>query len=93
MLLKREHTLHAPAQSQEQLTIKGFDESAYSIFINAIPYNFYPILTIAFLFMVATTGAFSTTQSGQNGFITRLDPGRDPADQLLYSTYVGGERI
>jgi Na+/H+ antiporter NhaC len=37
-------------------TIEGYDESAYSIFVNAIPYNFYPILAIVFLFMVTTSG-------------------------------------
>ena len=37
-------------------SIEGLNESAYSIFMSAVPYNFYPILTIIFLFMVATTG-------------------------------------
>jgi Na+/H+ antiporter NhaC len=36
--------------------IDGFTESAYSVFVNAIPYNFYPILCIGFLLMVATSG-------------------------------------
>ncbi len=34
-------------------SIDGFDASAYSIFLSSIPYSFYPILAIAFVFMVA----------------------------------------
>lgn len=33
--------------------IDGFDASAYGIFLSSIPYSFYPILAIAFVFMVA----------------------------------------
>lgn len=33
--------------------IDGFDESAYSIFLSSIPYSFYPILAIFFVFAVA----------------------------------------
>ena len=36
--------------------IEGFGESAYSIFLNSIPYAFYPILAIVFVFAVAITG-------------------------------------
>ncbi len=36
--------------------IEGFGESAYSIFLNSIPYSFYPILAITFVFAVALTG-------------------------------------
>jgi Na+/H+ antiporter NhaC len=35
--------------------IDGYDESAYSIFLNSIPYSFYPWLTILFVLFVATT--------------------------------------
>ncbi len=33
--------------------IDGFDESAYYVFLNSVPYAFYPILTLAFVFMIA----------------------------------------
>ncbi|MGB3633452.1 MAG: Na+/H+ antiporter NhaC family protein [Rubrobacteraceae bacterium] len=36
--------------------IEGLSESAYSIFLNSIPYAFYPILAIVFVFAVAITG-------------------------------------
>ena len=35
--------------------IAGYDESAYSIFLNSIPYSFYPILAIFFVFAVANS--------------------------------------
>lgn len=35
--------------------IGGFQEAAYSIFLNSIPYSFYPILAIFFVFVVAST--------------------------------------
>jgi Na+/H+ antiporter NhaC len=34
-------------------SIDGFDASAYGIFLSSIPYSFYPILAIFFVFMVA----------------------------------------
>ena len=37
-------------------TIDGFGQSAYAIFLNSIPYAFYPILAIVFVFAVAITG-------------------------------------
>ncbi len=36
--------------------IEGFGESAYAIFLHSIPYAFYPILAIIFVFAVALTG-------------------------------------
>ncbi len=36
--------------------IDGFDEAAYSIFLHSIPYSFYPLLSIFFVFAVAWTG-------------------------------------
>ena len=36
--------------------IEGFSQSAYSIFLNSVPYAFYPILAIVFVFAVAITG-------------------------------------
>jgi len=34
----------------------GLDAEAYLLFLNTIPYSFYPILAIAFVFMVSYTG-------------------------------------
>jgi Na+/H+ antiporter NhaC len=34
----------------------GLDTEAYLLFLNTIPYSFYPILAIAFVFMVSATG-------------------------------------
>ncbi len=34
----------------------GLDAEAYLLFLNTIPYSFYPILAIAFVFMVSATG-------------------------------------
>jgi Na+/H+ antiporter NhaC len=36
--------------------VEGLTESAYSLFLNALPYNFYPVLAIAMVFMVAWLG-------------------------------------
>ncbi len=33
--------------------IQGYDEAAYSIFLSSIPYSFYPILAIFFVFLIA----------------------------------------
>lgn len=35
--------------------LDGLDESAYALFLASIPYSFYPILAIAFVFMVSLT--------------------------------------
>ena len=37
-------------------SITGFDESAYSVFLNSLLYSFYPILAIVFVFYIAGTG-------------------------------------
>lgn len=36
--------------------ISGFNEAAYSIFLNSIAYSFYPVLALIFVFLVAWTG-------------------------------------
>lgn len=36
--------------------IDGYDESAYSIFLNSLAYSFYPLLAVAFVVMVAWSG-------------------------------------
>ncbi|WP_136249198.1 Na+/H+ antiporter NhaC family protein [Halomonas borealis] len=42
--------------SEAMAGIEGWSESAYSVFVNAIPYNAYPLLALAFVFLVAWTG-------------------------------------
>ncbi|MEN3792830.1 Na+/H+ antiporter NhaC family protein [Fulvimarina sp. MAC3] len=34
----------------------GYQEGAYSIFLNALPYNFYPIIALAFVIAIASLG-------------------------------------
>lgn len=36
--------------------LPGFNEQAYWVFLNTIPYSFYPLLTLAFVFMVCALG-------------------------------------
>lgn len=36
--------------------IDGIDESAYAIFLRSIPYSFYPILAVLFVFFVSASG-------------------------------------
>ena len=36
--------------------MQGLDTEAYLLFLNTIPYSFYPILAIAFVFMVSASG-------------------------------------
>ena len=40
-------------ESVEQ--IEGFDMAAYTVFLNSIPYSFYPILALVFVFLIAST--------------------------------------
>jgi len=35
--------------------IEGFSEGAYSVFLSSLPYNFYPLLALFFVFLVAYT--------------------------------------
>ncbi|MGQ7247658.1 Na+/H+ antiporter NhaC family protein [Halomonas sp. V046] len=42
--------------SEAMAGIEGWSESAYSVFVNAIPYNAYPLLALVFVFLVAWTG-------------------------------------
>jgi len=37
-------------------SIEGATEAPYSVFLNSIPYSFYPILTLFFVFVIAWTG-------------------------------------
>ena len=36
--------------------IEGFSQGAYSVFLDSLPYNFYPFLALLFVFLVAYTG-------------------------------------
>jgi Na+/H+ antiporter NhaC len=36
--------------------MEGLDAEAYMLFLNTIPYSFYPVLAIAFVFMVSASG-------------------------------------
>ncbi|MGC3872010.1 Na+/H+ antiporter NhaC family protein [Halomonas sp. GXIMD04776] len=42
--------------SEAMTNIQDWNESAYSVFVNALPYNAYPILALAFVFMVTWSG-------------------------------------
>ena len=65
--------------------IEGFGQSAYSIFLNSIPYAFYPILAIVFVFAVAVTGRdfgpmyTAEVRSRSEGKVLREDADVDPA--------------
>ena len=65
--------------------IEGFSQSAYSIFLNSIPYAFYPILAIVFVFAVALTGRDfgpmygAEVRSRVEGKVLRDDADVDPA--------------
>ena len=37
-------------------SIEGFDAAGYTVFLNSIPYSFYPLLAILFVFAVVMTG-------------------------------------
>ena len=69
----------------------GFDEGAYSIFLQSIPYNFYPILSLFFVMLVAFSGrdfgpmAKAETRAYTEGKLTRDgasvdDDGEDDED-------------
>jgi Na+/H+ antiporter NhaC len=36
--------------------LEGFDQGAYIVFLHSIPYSFYPILALLFVFLIAWTG-------------------------------------
>ncbi len=70
--------------------IEGFSQSAYSIFLNSIPYAFYPILAIVFVFAVALTGRdFGPMYTAEARSRTEGKVLRDDAD--VDSAAAGGE--
>ena len=56
--------------------IEGFQEDAYSIFLHSLPYSFYPLLTIFFVFAVAFTqrdfGAMYAAECLARGKVTGI---------------------
>ncbi|ANM32156.1 hypothetical protein ABI59_08700 [Acidobacteria bacterium Mor1] len=51
----------------DALTAIGSDRAAYTVFLAAIPYNFYPLLALAFGFMIAATGRdFGPMRTAEN---------------------------
>lgn len=70
----------------------GYDEGAYSIFLNSIGYSFYPLLAVTFVFMVAGSGRdfgpmlHAERRAGSTGQLSR--PGAFIGD----STEEGDER-
>jgi len=59
--------------------IEGYDASAYALFLNSIPYSFYPLLAVAFVFMVSYLGRdfgpmlHAERRARQDGKLTRED--------------------
>jgi Na+/H+ antiporter NhaC len=69
----------------------GYQEDAYSVFISTIPYRFYPILTLIFVFMIATTGRdfgsmlVAERRTRREGKVSR--DGAEPAADLTDLTH------
>jgi Na+/H+ antiporter NhaC len=47
--------------------LPGYEEAAYAIFLNSIPYSFYPILALGFVYAVASSAATSGRCSVPSG--------------------------
>ncbi|MCV6588754.1 MAG: Na+/H+ antiporter NhaC family protein [Marinobacterium sp.] len=60
--------------------LEGFTESAYTVFVSSIAYSFYPILALAFVFMIAWTGRdfgpmlTAETRARKEGINSNNDP-------------------
>ncbi|MFQ5797444.1 MAG: Na+/H+ antiporter NhaC family protein [Bacteroidota bacterium] len=74
----------------------GSSADAYSVFLNTIPYRFYPILALAFVFIVALTGRdfgpmlAAERRSRYEGKLIR-DGAQPAADATLLSEVVGAD--
>ena len=73
------------AAIQVGLEIAGIKESAYNIFLTGIPYNFYNILVLAFIFINATAGRdfgpmLKAENRARNGYTLR--PGSEWKDPV-----------
>ncbi len=75
--------------------IDGFQEDAYSIFLHFLPYSFYPLLTIFFVFAVALTqlvailiGLYVTGQAtaGTGATLKEIISKADSATSLLWGS-------
>ncbi|MFH2003837.1 MAG: Na+/H+ antiporter NhaC family protein [Bacteroidota bacterium] len=75
----------------------GYQEDAYSVFISTIPYRFYPILTLIFVFMIAATGRdfgsmlVAERRTRREGKVSR--DGAEPAADLTDITLVKTDAI
>ena len=75
----------------------GYQEDAYSVFISTIPYRFYPILTLIFVFMIAVTGRdfgsmlVAERRTRREGKVSR--DGAEPAADLTDITLVKTDAI
>ncbi len=71
---------------QEAMTRLGGDQAAYTFFLRTIPYSFYPLLTLAFVYMVSITGRdfgpmlHAEQRALQQGLVLR--PGARPASDV-----------
>jgi len=66
--------------------IPALTEPAYTVFLKSIPYNFYPILTIIFVFLVASSGRdigpmYQAEVRARNGRVSPVDAAASPAMQ------------
>jgi Na+/H+ antiporter NhaC len=75
---------------QDAMTRLGGDGSAYTFFLSSIPYSFYPLLTIWFVFLVACLGRdFGPMHRAETRAVTRgevLRPGAQPASDTMAFT-------
>ncbi len=71
---------------QDAMARLGGDQAAYSFFLRSIPYSFYPLLTVAFVYMVAISGRDfgpmlrAEERAVQQGQVLR--PGARPASDV-----------
>ncbi len=68
---------------QDALARQGMPGSGYAFFLRSLPYNFYPFLTLAFVYLVAATGRdFGPMRRAEIRAVERgevLRPGAQPA--------------
>ena len=71
---------------QDAMARLGADQAAYTFFLRSIPYSFYPLLTLAFVYMVAVTGRdFGPMLRAEERALQRgqlLRPGARPASDV-----------
>ncbi|HPF70812.1 MAG TPA: Na+/H+ antiporter NhaC family protein [Candidatus Krumholzibacteria bacterium] len=71
---------------QDAMARMGADQGAYGFFVRSIPYSFYPLLTIAFVYMVSLSGRdFGPMLAAEERALQRgqvLRPGARPASDV-----------